>query len=289
MKERWKLLLMVLIFAAVYFIPLEVDRVRSAIYESFYMLQDYAHHHILLCLVPAFFIAGALSIFISQNAVIKYFGAQTKKWISYSIASVSGSILAVCSCTVLPLFAGIYMRGAGIGPATAFLYSGPAINVLAIILTARVLGLEIGIARAVGAVVFSVIIGLCMHFIFLKEEREKAKNAQNFVLNDEEISRSPFQNIFYFALMVGILVFANWGKSESGLWLFIFTYKWYITGILFITLLVILSLWFRKSELKDWVNSTWGFTKQILPLLLGGSFNCRLPARTPRARSGNSV
>ncbi|MCK4966131.1 permease, partial [bacterium] len=158
----------------------------------------------------------------------------------------------------------------GIGPAAAFLYSGPAINVLAIILTARVLGLEIGIARAVGAVVFSVIIGLCMHFIFLREEREKAKNAQNFILSDEEISRSPLQNIFYFALMVGILVFANWGKSESGLWLFIFTCKWYITGALFITLLIILSLWFKKPELKDWVNSTWGFTKQILPLLLGG-------------------
>ena len=156
MKERSKLALIVLVFLAAYFVPLRHARVESAVLEAFHMLQEYAREHVLFCLVPAFFIAGAISVFVSQAAVMRYFGAEAKRVLAYGVASVSGAILAVCSCTVLPLFAGIYTRGAGIGPATTFLYSGPAINVLAIILTARVLGWELGLARAVGAVVFSI-------------------------------------------------------------------------------------------------------------------------------------
>jgi len=172
-KELKMFLLYVSVFLAAYFVPFDNPKIESAVLEGFKMLNEYAREHVLFCLVPAFFIAGAISIFISRESVLKYFGSSTPKWISYSIASISGSILAVCSCTVLPLFAGLYTRGAGIGPATAFLYSGPAINVLAIILTARVLGWELGTARAVGAVLFSIIIGLIMSFLF---ERKDEKN-----------------------------------------------------------------------------------------------------------------
>jgi len=237
------------------------------------MVQEYARKHVLLCLVPAFFIAGAIANFISQNAVIKYFGSKANKILSYSIASISGTILAVCSCTVLPLFAGIYKRGAGIGPATAFLYSGPAINVLAIILTAHVLGLELGIARAIGAVIFSVVIGLCMHFIFYKEGRNGNSNTEIVVPEGERGTRPLWKDTLYFAVMVGILVFANWGKDESiKVWQRIYEIKWYITGILFVVLTGMLSKWFKNNELLSWVDSTWGFAKQILPLLFAGVF-----------------
>ena len=148
---------------------------------------EYLSGHVLTCLIPAFFIAGAIGVFVSQASVLKYFGAGARKILSYSVASISGSVLAVCSCTVLPLFAGIYKMGAGLGPATAFLYSGPAINVLAIILTARVLGLEIGIARAVGAIVFSVVIGLLMHLFYRKEELNKV-DAQ-MAMPEPQVSR----------------------------------------------------------------------------------------------------
>ncbi|MGB6607292.1 MAG: permease, partial [Atribacterota bacterium] len=237
------------------------------------MAQDYARQHVLLCLIPAFFIAGAIANFISQENVIKYFGAGANKFLSYTVASVSGTILAVCSCTVLPLFAGIYKRGAGIGPATAFLYSGPAINVLAIILTARVLGFELGLARAIGAIIFSVIIGLSMHFIFIEDEKKKNLNAnKNLTIGKvEQEDRPLWQTTFYFAIMIGILIFANWGKDESiKIWQTIYNFKWFITGILLIIFSWIVIKWFKKEERIQWVKSSWGFAIQILPLLLGG-------------------
>ncbi|MFH0793155.1 MAG: permease, partial [bacterium] len=158
-KESKPLAAIVAIFAMCYYLPIGIGRYEGPAFEALHLVKWYAREHVLLCLVPAFFIAGAISVFVSQASVIKYFGAKANKALAYGVASISGSILAVCSCTVLPLFAGIYRRGAGIGPATAFLYSGPAINVLAIILTARVLGPELGVARAVGAISFSVVIG----------------------------------------------------------------------------------------------------------------------------------
>lgn len=237
------------------------------------MLQDYARLHVMLCLVPAFFIAGAIGVFVNQASVMKYFGAKANKFLAYSVASVSGTILAVCSCTVLPIFAGIYQRGAGIGPATAFLYSGPAINVLAIILTARVLGLELGIARAVGAVLFSVIIGVLMHLIFRKEEMNKQLGPDVVIPEEAKGSRSLLKNVLYFAVMCAILVFANWSKDESiPLWQSIYNVKWLISGGLGLVLLVILVKWFRRDEMGFWVDSTWGFAKQIFPLLLAGVF-----------------
>jgi uncharacterized membrane protein YraQ (UPF0718 family) len=198
-------------FLLTYFMPWESLRVRQSGLEAFLMVQEYAREHVILCLVPAFFIAGAIGVFVSQQSVIKYFGPAANKVLSYGVASVSGTVLAVCSCTVLPLFAGIYTRGAGIGPACCFLYSGPAINVLAIILTARVLGLELGVARAIGAISFSIIIGLLMHVFYRKEEKEKADAAQGFAVIEEE-TRPLWKSAVFFAAMVGILVFANWGK-----------------------------------------------------------------------------
>ncbi len=273
MKQKNKFLIIIIVFAFFYFMPFSSSKILNALIESLLMAQDYARQHVLLCLIPAFFIAGAIANFISQENVIKYFGANTNKLLSYTVASVSGAILAVCSCTVLPLFAGIYKRGAGIGPATAFLYSGPAINVLAIILTARVLGFELGLARAIGAIIFSVVIGLSMHFIFRKDEKKKNINTNNnFAKGKTEQEERPlWKTIFYFATMIGILIFANWGKDESiRIWQAIYNFKWFITGILLIILSWMLVKWFNKKERVQWVSSSWGFAEQILPLLLGG-------------------
>ncbi len=231
-QEYKKLFWLVGLFLLAYYLPLQSERFRGAIYEALILTKWYAQEHVLLCLVPAFFIAGVIAVFVSQAAVIKYFGANAKKWLSYSVASVSGTILAVCSCTVLPLFSGIHKRGAGLGPAIAFLYSGPAINILAIILTARVLGLEMGVARVVGAVVFSIVIGLAMHVIYRKEESQKAE-AQLAMPQPEE-TRPLWQTAFHFFVLVAILVFANWGKPQGGdgAWSFLYEYKWQITAIL---------------------------------------------------------
>lgn len=268
------LAVMVAVFLLAYFLPFEslpaAGKASTSAREALLMLQDYAREHVLLCLVPALFIAGAIACFVSQAAVMKYFGAQAHKVVAYSVAAVSGTILAACSCTILPLFAGIYKRGAGLGPATAFLYSGPAINVLAIILTARVLGWELGVARAVGAVIFSVIIGLAMHLIYRKEEA--ARDTQGgFVTGEDERERPLWQTILYFAAMIGILVFANWKALDTGgIGAALASVKWIITGTLLVGLLLMLGAWFAKDELKAWVASTWTFAKQILPLLFVG-------------------
>jgi uncharacterized membrane protein YraQ (UPF0718 family) len=271
-KGEWKKLAIILgVFLACFYLPVGVKRFDNAVMEALFLVKWYAQEHVLLCLIPAFFIAGAISVFVSQASVMKYLGAKANKVLAYGVASVSGIVLAVCSCTVLPLFAGIYRMGAGLGPASAFLYSGPAINVLAIILTARILGFELGIARAVGAVVFSVIIGLIMHFIYRKEEIEKA-NGQAAV-PEPQVHHPLWQNSIYFASMVGILVFANWGKptgDSGGLWSSIHSAKWIITAVFGIVLVVALVSWFKKDELSEWTQATWGFAKQILPLLLLG-------------------
>jgi uncharacterized membrane protein YraQ (UPF0718 family) len=312
-KGQWKpLAIITAVFIAAFFLPVGLPRFDNAVLEAFHLVKWYAREHVVLCLLPAFLIAGAIAVFVRKESVMKYLGARAPKPVAYGVASVSGSILAVCSCTVLPLFAGIYRMGAGLGPATAFLYSGPAINVLAIILTARVLGPELGFARAVGAVTFSVVIGLLMHLIFRKEELEKA-DAQA-AMPELEVVRPLWQNGVYFALMVAILVFANWGKPEqgAGAWAAIYSSKWLVTSILALGLGVVLASWFRlgalrllfvaipvavlalvarehpiipfaagiiglgavtsvrDDEMGEWFESSWGFAKQILPLLLFG-------------------
>jgi len=272
MKERTKLLIIALAFLAAYAIPWGDPRIRQSGFEAFMMLQEYAREHVLTCLIPAFFIAGAIAVFVSQASVLKYFGATARKILSYSVASVSGAILAVCSCTVLPLFAGIYTRGAGIGPATAFLYSGPAINVLAIILTARILGWQLGLARAIGAVLFAVITGLLMAFIFRKEDAARAAG-EMYLPEEEERGRTLGQDAVFMLTLVLILIFAAFARpaeGSTGLWPAIFQAKWYITAGLLLVLGLLLKSWFRKDERLTWVQSTWGFMKQIFPLLGAG-------------------
>ncbi len=311
-REGRILLIIAAVFLGAFYMPVGEPRFDNAILEALLLLRSYAREHVLLCLIPAFFIAGAISVFVSKNSVMKYLGAGAHKAVAYGVASVSGSILAVCSCTVLPLFAGIYRMGAGLGPATAFLYSGPAINVLAIILTARVLGPELGIARALGAILFSVIIGLGMHFFFRGEELEKAR--AQAMMPESTVARPLWQTATYLALMVGILVFANWGApaSDHGVWALIFRAKWLVTSVLALGLSAALVFWFklpllrvalaavppiilaalvpeypmlsfgaaiiglsvitggREDETGEWFGSTWGFAKQILPLLFIG-------------------
>jgi uncharacterized membrane protein YraQ (UPF0718 family) len=316
-KYEWKALALVLGgFLLTYWLPVEalqvVLPVPVAAGEALLLARWYAREHVLLCLVPAFFIAGAIGVFVSQGAVMRYLGAGARKGLAFGVASVSGSILAVCSCTVLPLFAGIYRRGAGLGPATAFLYSGPAINVLAIVLTARVLGTELGVARATGAVGFSIVIGLLMHLLFRREEAAKA--AAQAAAPVPEVSRPLWQNALFFASLVAILVFANWGApaSGAGFWQAVYAVRWYLTGLFALILGGVLVSWFRLAwmramvpavavagagvgfsghpvvpftvgavglsavtasddgELGEWFSASWGFAKQILPLLLAG-------------------
>jgi uncharacterized membrane protein YraQ (UPF0718 family) len=272
MKERIKLLLIVIIFLACYYIPWGNSIIRQSGLEAFMMLQEYAREHVLTCLIPAFFIAGAIAVFVSQASVLKYFGATAKKILSYSVASVSGTVLAVCSCTVLPLFAGIYTRGAGIGPATAFLYSGPAINVLAIVLTARILGWQLGLARAVGAVLFAILTGLLMAFFFRKDDAARTAG-QVYLPDEEEKGRTLTQEALFMLTLVLILIFAAFAKpaeGSTGVWPTIFTLKWTITAGLLIVLILMLKNWFSKEECTNWVQSTWGFMKQIFPLLGAG-------------------
>ena len=244
-KTEWRpLAWIVAVFLACLWLPVGTDRFDAAILEAFHLVQWYAREHLLLCLVPAFFIAGAIGVFVSQAAVMRYLGPRAKKVLAYGVASVSGTVLAVCSCTVLPLFAGIYRMGAGLGPATAFLYSGPAINVLAIVLTARVLGLQLGVARAVGAILFAVVLGLLMHLIFRREELDE-RDAR-MALPEPEVTRPLWQNALYFAALVWVLVFANWGRPEAGagLWHAIWSAKWILTALGAAALGVILASWF---------------------------------------------
>ena len=321
-KEIRILLWIIVIFTVIFFLPLGSESFMTAVYATLDLAKWYAREHVVLCLLPAFFIAGVIAVFVSQGAVLKYFGANAKKWLSYTVASVSGCILAVCSCTILPLFTSIYKRGAGLGPAVAFLYSGPAISILSIILTARILGFEMGVARTVGAVLFAVVIGLLMSFFFRKEEKAKKEAQMNIIPPPEK--RPVWQTAFHFFTLVLILVFANWGApsaSDTGLWYSIFTYKWYITGALALLLCwslvrilrlrllwvslgavatavaaILAALFIENAKLvplvpmliavaslslillfdkgdeenRDWALASWGFAKQILPLLAVG-------------------
>lgn len=258
------------VFAFAFFMPIESARFNTAIAATLDLVKWYAQEHVILCLLPAFFIAGVISVFVSQASVLKYFGAQAKKWVAYTVASVSGTILAVCSCTILPLFSSIHKRGAGLGPAIAFLYSGPAINILAIILTARILGFEMGVARTIGAVAFSIIIGSIMAIIYRKEEKAKKEEQMNIVPPPEK--RPMWQTSLHFFTLVLILVFANWGKPAEGdttsAWYSIWHYKWWITG--FFSLVLGYSLINILKIKWQWVLGAAIVT--IVTILLSNSF-----------------
>jgi uncharacterized membrane protein YraQ (UPF0718 family) len=276
-KETRILFLMVAFFLFAYFMPLYSDRFREAIMAMLDLTKWYAQEHVILCLLPAFFIAGVIAVFISQGAVLKYFGAQAKKWVSYSIASVSGTILAVCSCTILPLFSSIHKRGAGIGPAIAFLYSGPAINILAIILTARVLGFEMGVARIIGAVIFAIVIGSIMSLVYRKEEKNKADRQMNVPVDEQK--RPMGQTAFHFFTLVLIMVFANWGapaeEVTSGGWHWIWAHKWHITS--FFAILLVFSLIYVLKLKRGYVliaaaitaTSAFLTTSPLIPMAVG--------------------
>ena len=300
------------LFLVIYLVPIGTERVDNALLEGFRLTNWYAREHVILCLVPAFIIAGAMSVYINEGAVLRYLGPDASKPVALGIASVSGTMLAVCSCTVLPLFGGIYRRGAGLGAATAFLYSGPAINVMAIVVTAKVLGIELGIARAIGAVVFAIVIGALMHLIYRKEESARAATASRGFPEGEAAAKTGVVAMF-FALMIAILVFANWPAAEAGVPLQVYRAKWWATAILaaLMALLLVRKWQWRVAPLivlailvaaaaylvpdvpevafatgaigliliaatrdkdEEWAAETWMFAKQIMPLLLAGVF-----------------
>jgi uncharacterized membrane protein YraQ (UPF0718 family) len=267
-----KLLIIAGVFLAVFLIPFTNPRVVGAIQEAFLMLADYAHEHVLLCVVPAMFIAGAVVVFLNQQAVMKYLGPKANKFVAYSVASVSGAILAVCSCTVLPLFKGIYKKGAGLGPAVSFLYSGPAINILAIVLSYKVFGWKIGLTRMVVSILFAFIIGLIMQTIFRKEDEKRLADERLFKDMGGPEARSIGQMVQFMISMIGILVFINWAPSSgaSAIWDFIYRAKYWITGAFGLLLIYSLIRWFSKDELVEWGGATRDFALQILPLLFGG-------------------
>jgi len=311
-RQTYLLASMLAVFLAIYFIPAGTERFDNAVLEAIYLTNWYAREHVILCLLPAFLIAGAMAAYISQGAVMRHLGPQASKPVAFGVASVSGTLLAVCSCTVLPLFGGIYKRGAGLGAAIAFLYSGPAINVMAIVVTAKVLGAEIGIARAVGAIVFSIVIGTIMHLIYRKEESQRVITDDRGFGGDDA-AKPTGVIVTFFMLMVGILVFANWAAADSSAWMQIYQWKWQITAFLSLALGVLL-VWpwqWPRSQLlmlaavvvvaalavpgepelpfalgiaglmlisalrdsdREWAAQSWGFAKQILPLLLAGVF-----------------
>jgi len=300
------------VFLAIWWMPVDAPRFQEGVHEALALSRWYAREHVILCLLPAFFIAGGIAAFVSQGSVMKYLGAGAKRVAAYGVASVSGTILAVCSCTVLPLFAGIYRMGAGLGPATAFLYSGPAISALAIVLSAKVLGIEMGLARSIGAIVFSIVIGLLMAFFFRKDEKKRVAMAAQ--MPEEEPARPLWQTVLFFGAQVSVLVFANWADSDQAFFSAIFHWKWWIVAVSALGLAVMLGTWFGISrrrlalvggvvalsamiwpgqpiipfslslaglvwltagadgEAGEWWRQTWSFTKQVAPLLLGGVF-----------------
>ncbi len=300
------------VFLMAYFMPVGTARFDVAVLEGIHLAHWYAREHVILCLLPAFLIAGAIAAYINQGAVMRFLGPAAPKPVALGVASLSGILLAVCSCTVLPLFGGIYRRGAGLGPAIAFLYSGPAINILAIVITAKVLGSELGIARAVGAIAFAVVIGMIMHLVYRREEAARANDGSNRAFGGADDGKSMNDTVAFFGLMVGILVIANWAPGEGGVWHFLYTWKWPLTALLgagFAGVLVLrwgwpprrvvilavivaaLALLFPRSpqlafaagvlgiaslaalqagDAHEWFTQSWGFAKQILPLLLAG-------------------
>lgn len=261
-----------LVFLGAYFIPFDAPRVAGALQEAFLMLSEYARQHVLFCVVPAMFIAGAITVFLNQRAVIRYLGPRAPRVLAYGVASVSGAILAVCSCTVLPLFKGIYKKGAGLGPAVSFLYSGPAINILAIVMSYKVFGWKLGTARMAGAILFAVLIGLLMAFIFRKDDEERLADERMFNYEKSAGERTLGQMILYMFSMIGILVFVNWASSNgtSPFWDGIYNAKYWITGTFVLILIYTLVKWFTKEDLVTWGIATRDFALQILPYLFGG-------------------
>lgn len=312
-RQEWTwAALLILSFIAVWSLPLESVRFQAGLHEALALTRWYAREHVILCLLPAFFIAGSITAFLNQGSVMKYLGAGANRFAAYGIASISGTILAVCSCTVLPLFAGIYRIGAGLGPATAFLYSGPAISALAIVMSAKVLGFEMGLARGIGAIVFSIIIGVIMAMVFRQDESER--QPVEIQLPEDSPSQPLWKTSSFLAVQILILIFANWGASDHPFFAAVFYWKWQIVAFCAAIMTWLLYDWFQcsgrklslvsgavltagllipsqplipfsigliglawviggtQNETGEWWRQTWSFTKQVMPLLLAGVF-----------------
>ena len=282
------LLLFILVgFLVIYFLPVDSERFSNAWLESIRLTNWYAREHVILCLLPAFAIAGAMAVYISQGAVMRYLGPKASKPIALSVASVSGTLLAVCSCTVLPLFGGIYKRGAGLGAAIAFLYSGPAINIMAVVVTAKVLGAELGFARAVGAILFALVIGAIMHLIYRKEEAGRFSGSERGFSADEEekplsitaIYQWKWQITSLLAIALGVLLVFRWHWSAFHMLILaalVGLSALLVPGVpqlpFAIGVLGVMSLAAFNTKDQEWAAQTWDFTKQIMPLLLAGVF-----------------
>jgi len=259
-KEISIFIFLVGLFLLFYFMPTESALFSGAILSGLELLNEYARQHVLTCLLPAFFIAGAISVFVKKDFILRYLSGQTKKYISYSLASVSGSILAVCSCTILPLFASIRKRGAGLGPAATFLFSGPAINIAAIFLTMSVLGLKIGLARIISAIFLSILVGLSMQLIF----KEKPEDGKLFMEEHKEVVIGKKVLAIFFIAMVGILI-VNGLQIDKMI-------KFGLIMLLALVVVGIAVFKFRQEAAKEWLKETWNFTKMLLPILFIGVF-----------------
>ena len=259
-KEFLKLFYVVIVFLFFYFLPIKSVWFYPALISGLELLREYAREHIITCLLPAFFIAGAIVAFVRKEAILKYLGRDVKKRVSYLIASVSGIFLAVCSCTILPLFAGIRKRGAGLGPAITFLFSGPAINIAAIFLTFSVIGFSMGLARVFFSIFLAIIIGLSMHFIF----PEKKDDGDLILEKQATSSFSKKKMILFFLSWLGILI-VNGLAINTGL-------KYWINAFLIMIILYLSIFDIKKEDNKNWVQETWSFSKIILPLLFIGVF-----------------
>lgn len=259
-KEIKIFILLVGVFLLFYFMPIESVLFTGAIFSGFNLLNEYARQHVLTCLLPAFFIAGAISVFVKKDFILKYLGGQAKKIVSYSLASVSGAILAVCSCTILPLFAGIRKRGAGLGPAITFLFSGPAINIAAMFLTLSVLGFNIGIARIVAAIFLSILVGLSMQLIF----KEKSEGGDLFIEKSNQPSYGKTTILIFMLTMVSVLVVNGLQINQI--------FKYFLMIGLTIVVVAIAFAKFQKETIKEWLKETWSFTKMLLPILFIGVF-----------------
>jgi uncharacterized membrane protein YraQ (UPF0718 family) len=268
-KDLKKLLIIAVVFLIFYFLPKDLGRISSGLNEAVIMMSNYARG-VFIGLIPAFFIAGAISVFVGSDSVIKYLGVGAGVLVAYSVGAVSGFVIAVCSCTILPLFAGIYYRGAGIGPATVFLYSGPAINIMAITLTARVLGLELGIARTVLAISFSIIIGLCMALIFRNDDKDRLEGME--IVQSDETGIKLWRIVLLIGSMIGYLISATFRDAGTGTGLLhtIFSIKWYLAAFFACIAVVSALLLFKKDMLRDWMLSTLNLFLKVAPLLFVG-------------------
>jgi uncharacterized membrane protein YraQ (UPF0718 family) len=270
--ENKKIIFYFLITLVLFLVPITNQNIQKAVVESFLTVVEYVKAHILFCLIPAFFIAGAIMVFLNQETILKYLGPNSNKIVSYSIAAVSGSILSVCSCTVLPIFKGIYKKGAGLGPAISFLYSGPAINILAIILSFKVLGFKIGLARMFFAIFLSLIIGIFMQMIFKKDDEARNLDQDIFKSLSNNRQSNTGKQVIFIALMILFLIFLNWTNSNGNvkLWDLIYRSKWIISSVLFLIIIILAISWFKRERINEWFVATRDFALQILPLLFVG-------------------